>query len=157
LRWPLEQVFITQYFGKTFEAARLYVSGTHNGIDLRASPGTPVKAAASGEIIGSGDTDLVCRGASYGRWVLIRHYNGLSTLYAHLSLIKVASGQKVVVGDFIGYSGQSGYATGPHLHFSVFATLGVRIDKLASRTCPGAVFTLPLAPPNAYLDPMQYL
>jgi len=157
LRWPLDMVFITQYFGKTFEAARLYVSGTHNGIDLRASPGTLVKAAASGEVIGSGDTDLICRGASYGRWVLIRHYNGLSTLYAHLSLIKVTTGQKVIAGDLIGYSGQSGYATGPHLHFAVFATLGVRIDKLASRICPDAVFTLPMAPPNAYLDPMQYL
>lgn len=157
LSWPLNSVFITQYFGKTVEAARLYVSGSHNGIDLRASPGTSVKAAASGEVIGIGDTDLNCRGASYGRWVLIQHYNGLSTLYAHLSLIKVTAGQKLALGDLIGYSGQSGYATGPHLHFTVFATLGVKIDSLSSRVCRGAVFIIPMAPKNAYLDPMQYL
>lgn len=157
LSWPLEKVTITQQFGKTVDARRLYLSGSHNGIDLRASPGTPVKAAASGEVAGIGDTDRTCRGASYGKWVLIRHQNGLSTLYAHLELIRVSSGKIVAGGENIGYSGQTGYATGPHLHFTVFADRGVEIGELPSRVCPGAVFTLPLAPTEAYLDPLLYL
>ncbi len=156
LRWPLESITITQQFGKTVDARRLYASGTHNGVDFRAAVGTPVKAALQGQVIGVGDTDLVCPKASYGRWILIRHPNGLSTLYAHLSLIKITEGQIVNTGDVIGYSGNTGYTTGPHLHFTVYATQGVEIIKHASRVCRGT-YTLPVAPPNAYLDPLIYL
>ncbi|MBI2097331.1 MAG: peptidoglycan DD-metalloendopeptidase family protein [Candidatus Vogelbacteria bacterium] len=157
LKWPLTNIFITQNFGQTVDAKRLYVSGSHNGIDLRAAVGTPVMAAEAGIVLGTGDTDLVCRGASYGKWVLIDHGNGLSTLYAHLSLIKVAKGQTVSVGEIIGYSGQTGYSTGPHLHLTVYATQGLRIDEYAFRSCAGAKVILPLADPGAYLDPMLYL
>lgn len=157
LKWPLASVHITQNFGQTVEAKRLYVSGSHNGIDLRASIGTAVMAAESGTVTGTGDTDAVCRGASYGKWILIDHGNGLSTLYAHLSLIKVAKGQTVSVGEIIGYSGQTGYSTGPHLHLTVYATEGLRIDEYAFRSCSGVKVTMPLADPRAYLDPMLYL
>lgn len=157
LTFPLDQPFITQKFGKTFDAKRLYSSGTHNGIDFRASRGTPVKAAADGIVLGTGDTDTICRWASYGKWVLIRHRNGLSSLYAHLDLIKVSQGEEVSTGDLVGYSGFTGYATGPHLHFTVFVSSAVEIGKLPSKSCPGATFTIPLAPPNAYLDPEAYL
>src|SRR3989344_4785080 len=88
LSWPLDAVFITQYFGNTEFATRnaqVYNGEGHNGIDLRAAPGTQVRAASSGVVQGTGNTDTTCRGASYGQWVLIRHNNGLSTLYAHLS------------------------------------------------------------------------
>lgn len=157
LAFPLDQPFVTQKFGKTIDARRLYTSGTHNGVDFRASRGTPVKAAADGIVVGTGDTDLTCRWASYGKWVLVRHRNGLSTLYAHLDLIKVSAGEEVSLGDLIGYSGFTGYATGPHLHFTVFVSSAVEVGKLASKSCPGATFTIPVAPQNAYLDPESYL
>ncbi len=154
---PLDVVRITQQFGKTSSSARLYASGTHNGTDFGASVGTPVKAMLSGTVIGTGDTDLTCPGASYGRWVLIRHNNGLASLYAHFSLIKVSNGQIVNTGDVIGYSGNTGYSTGPHLHLSVFVAAGVKIESRASKACGGKTYTLPLAAFNVYLDPMDYL
>jgi len=157
LSWPLDGVFITQKFGSTQSSKRLYTSGTHNGIDFRASVGTPVRAAGSGVVIDTGDTDTTCRGASYGKWVLIRHNNGLSTLYGHLSLIRVNQGDTVTPGFAIGYSGNTGYSTGPHLHFTVFASAGVRVDSLPSSSCRNAVYRIPVASRNAYLDPEGYL
>ena len=156
LKWPLDSVKITQQFGKTADSGRLYASGTHNGIDFGAPTGTRLKAALSGTVKGIGNTDTVCPGASYGKWVLIEHSNGLSTLYAHLSLIKVPEGQAVATGETIGYTGETGYATGPHLHFTVYATQGVRIMQRKSAVC-GGNYTMPIADLKAYLDPMKYL
>jgi murein DD-endopeptidase MepM/ murein hydrolase activator NlpD len=157
LSWPLDTVRITQYFGNTaFAQSGAYNGKGHNGIDMAASYGTPIRAAAAGTVMGTGDTDIVCPGASYGRWVLVEHRNGLSTLYAHLSVISVSSGQEVNTGDILGYSGDTGYATGPHLHFTVYATQGVSIQQLKSKVCKGT-YTMPIAPLNAYLDPMNYL
>lgn len=157
LNWPLQNIFVTQEFGKTVAAKRLYVSGTHNGVDFRASIGTPVLAAAPGLVKGTGDTDTACRGASYGKWVLIEHSNGLSTIYGHLSLIKTATGRTVTTGETIGYSGQTGYSTGPHLHLSVVATQGLRLATYNFKSCAGAKITMPLADPSAYLNPLIYL
>jgi murein DD-endopeptidase MepM/ murein hydrolase activator NlpD len=157
LAYPLDNVFITQKFGKGADARRLYVSGSHNGMDFRASPGTPLKAAADGVIIGTGNTDTACRGASYGKWVMIKHRNGLSSLYGHLELIKVSEGDRVEMGDIIGYSGNSGYSTGPHLHFTVYVSAAVNIQDFPSKSCVGAIFRIPVAPMNAYLDPEAYL
>ena|SRR5258708_5451936 len=128
----------------------------HNGIDLRATIGTPVKSAGDGVVMGTGNTDLVCRGASYGKWVMIKHNNGLSTLYGHLSLIKVGAGDTVTTGQTIAYSGQTGYATGPHLHFTVLASDAARIVQYPSKVCKG-VYTLPVADTRAYLNPLLYL
>ncbi len=162
LAWPLDVVRITQYFGNTpFASAnpQVYSGNGHNGIDLGASVGTRIKASRSGIVKGAGDTDLTCRGASYGKWVLIEHGNGLSTLYAHLSYIGVVTGQQVSLGEVIGYSGNTGYSTGPHLHFAVYATQGVRVQQLASKSryCRGKIYTLPVADPKAYLNPLSYL
>ena len=157
LAYPLDNAQITQKFGQTVDSRRLYTSGTHNGMDFRASPGTPIKAAADGTVIGTGDTDRACKGASYGRWVMIRHNNGLATVYGHLDLIKASQGQTVNMGDVIGYSGSTGYATGPHLHFGLFVASAVNITDLPSKACPGAVFHIPVAALNAYLDPQAYL
>ncbi|MEK7668981.1 MAG: peptidoglycan DD-metalloendopeptidase family protein [Patescibacteria group bacterium] len=155
LSWPLDNVFITQYFGKTIDAKRLYTSGTHNGIDFRASRGTPVKAALNGTVIGTGNTDEQKGCYSYGKWVLVEHPNGLSTLYGHLDLIKVVAGQKVVTGEVIGYSGQTGYSTGPHLHLTLYASQGVQIQKYSSSiNCKNV--SIPVSGINAYLDPMLY-
>ncbi len=159
LSWPLENAFVTQYFGNTeFARANAYNGKGHNGIDLRASAGTKVASAADGTVTAIGDTDQGCPGGSYGKWVLVNHRNGLSTLYAHLSLIKVASGIEVNRGDIVGYSGNTGYSTGPHLHLTVYASEGVRVSKL---TKPDGTMSkcgdMPISPLNGYLNPLLYL
>ncbi len=157
LAWPLKNVILTQYFGDTaFAKSGAYNGKGHNGIDLGASPGTPVMSSLSGTVTGTGNTDLVAGCYSYGKWVLIAHDNGLSTLYAHLSLIKVEKGQRVSTGEVIGYSGNTGYTTGPHLHFGVYASQGVKIVQYTnSINCKNAV--IPVADLRAYLNPIQYL
>ncbi len=157
LNWPLGNVYITQLFGKTASSKRLYASGTHNGVDFRASVGTPVLAMATGTVAGTGNTDETCAGASFGGWVLIKYDNGLASTYGHLSLIKAFSGQKVRTGDIVGYSGNTGYSTGPHVHLSLYPSNAVDVQTRASKTCAGKTLTMPIAPINAYLDPMEYL
>lgn len=159
LAWPVDDVFITQFFGNTRFAtknAQLYSGAGHNGIDFRASIGTPVKAAMTGVIAGVGNTDIVPRCYSLGKWILINHQNGLSTLYAHLGLQSVAVGNTVHTGDVIGYSGNTGYTTGPHLHFGVYASSGIEIKQFTnSKSCHNAI--LPIAVLKAYLNPLSYL
>lgn len=155
LSWPLDNVFITQLFGKTVDAKKLYVSGSHNGVDFRASVGTRVKNVLDGVVVGTGNTDIYPGCYSFGKWVMVKHDNGLSTIYGHLSVISVSTGQRLQTADLIGYSGNTGYTTGPHLHISVYATQGVRIEKYVNSIgCKQA--TLPLADVKAYLDPMAY-
>lgn len=161
LSWPLDSIRITQLFGVTGDSKRLYISGSHNGVDFHASIGTPVKASLSGVVTGTGNTDIYPGCYSFGRWIMIKHNDGLSTIYAHLSLIKVNVGQNVSTGDIIGLSGYSGYVyppgpAGAHLHLGVYATAGVEIKQfIQSRGCKQAI--LPIADTRAYLDPMLYL
>ncbi|MFA6177544.1 MAG: peptidoglycan DD-metalloendopeptidase family protein [Candidatus Paceibacterota bacterium] len=155
--WPLDYVFITQLFGKTVDSKRLYVSGSHGGVDFRASVGTPVKAMAAGVVAGIGDTDVQCPGASFGKFVFIKYDNGLSSAFGHLSLIKANVGERVARGTVVAYSGNTGYSTGPHLHVSVYAPNAAEVKNLPSKSCPGKSLTQPIAPTNAYLDPMYYL
>lgn len=160
LAWPLANPILTQEFGDTaFSRSKpgVYNGKGHNGIDLGAPVGTPIYAAENGIVLGTGDTDVTCKGASYGRWVVITHDNGLSTLYAHLSVIKTKKGNTVARGETIGYVGNTGYSTGPHLHFTVFASQGVQISSLASKGCSGRTYTLPVASYNSYLNPLLYL
>jgi murein DD-endopeptidase MepM/ murein hydrolase activator NlpD len=159
LGWPVDAVTVTQQFGDTEFARKnpgAYNGKGHNGIDLRASVGTPLKSAESGVVIGAGDTDTACPGASYGKWVLIKHNNGLTTLYAHLSLIKVSNNQTVARGELIGYSGNTGFTTGPHLHFTVYASQGVQVQTRKSTAC-GSTYTMPIADLKAYLNPLLFL
>lgn len=155
--WPFDYIYVTQLFGKTVDSKRLYASGSHSGVDFRAAVGTPVRAMASGLVAGTGDTDRQCAGASFGKFVFIKYDNGLASAYAHLSLIKVRAGERVSRGTVVAYSGNTGYSTGPHLHVSVYAPNAAEIKSLASKACPGRVLTQPVAPINAYLDPMYYL
>ena len=156
LFWPLDDVFVTQKFGKTVGAEKLYVSGSHNGVDFRASVGTRVKSVLSGVVVGTGNTDIYPGCYSFGKWVMVKHDNGLSTIYGHLSVISVNIGQELQTGDLIGYSGNSGYSTGPHLHLGLYATQGVRIEQFVqSRGCKRVI--MPLADIKAYLDPLAYL
>lgn len=157
LSWPLDYIYITQNFGKTEAGKRLYANGSHNGVDFRASVGTPVKAMADGVVAGTGDTDIQCAGVSFGRFVLIKYNNGLASTFGHLSLIKANIGQNVSRGDVVGYSGNTGYSTGPHLHVSLYAKDAVELKTLPSKSCPGRVLTQPISPINAYLDPLFYL
>ncbi|MCF7835871.1 MAG: peptidoglycan DD-metalloendopeptidase family protein [Candidatus Marinimicrobia bacterium] len=159
LKWPLGSITITQEFGWTdFALSKpwLYPKVGHNGVDFRASKGTPLKAAKNGTVIDTGDTDIGCKGASYGQWILIDHENGLSSMYAHLSKIKVAKGDKVETGQLIGYTGDSGATWGPHLHFGVFATQAVKVTQYKSKSC-GTYMKLPLVATDGYLDPLLYL
>ena len=116
--WPLATHTIT--------AGWYYSDGKlHRAIDLRAAVGTPVYAAEDGTVdwVQAWDGHSTSSDQSYGNLVRIRHadYNGgkLQTLYAHLKESKVKYGQTVKEGELIGYSGNTGNSTGPHLHFEV--------------------------------------
>lgn len=153
LRWPLDNVFITQQFGKTSSSRRLYTSGTHDGIDFRASIGTPVFASLSGTVMEVNHGAV--QNCQYGKWVLVKHGNGLATLYAHLSEIAVQKGQNISIRQLIGYSGNTGYATGPHLHFTVYVSEAVSLKQYTCKS--GRTVTIPIAPLTGYLNPLDYL
>lgn len=85
----------------------------HTGVDIDAPTGTPVRAAADGDVTGAE------MGAGYGRAIELNHGHDVMTLYGHLSAIAVVPGQHVTRGQVIGYVGQTGRATGPHLHYEV--------------------------------------
>ncbi len=152
--WPVDTVRITQYFGDTeFARSGAYKGNGHNGMDFGAPKGTPIKAALSGKVIAVNiDVAPMCQ---YGKWVLIRHANGLTTLYAHLSVVSVNTGDEVTTGKIVGYSGDTGYALGSHLHFTVYASTAVEFKQY---TClSGKTLTIPVSAFSGYLDPMWYL
>lgn len=95
----------------------------HQGVDYAAPTGTPVR------VVGDGVVEFAGRQSGYGNVVQVRHSNGRSTLYAHLSRIDVRKGQRVEQGARIGAVGATGWATGPHLHFE-FRIGGVHQDPL---------------------------
>lgn len=162
LQYPVANVNITQYFGNTPFASQnpqVYNGHGHNGVDFAVKVGTPIYSAEDGTVLGSGNTDASCSGVSYGKWVLVKHNNGLTSLYAHLSVIQVSAGQTVSAGQKIGLSGNTGYSTGPHLHFTVYASDAVHIagsTEYKSKVC-GTYLIMPLAPLNGYLNPLSYL
>jgi murein DD-endopeptidase MepM/ murein hydrolase activator NlpD len=141
---PVESVFITQAYGRTRFAERAYKTGEHNGIDFRASVGTPIFAAEDGTVWAANDNGRL----QYGKYVLVKHDNNLATLYAHLSRQIVREGAIVKRGDLIGYAGATGYATGPHLHFSVYWAPSVELKNF-----PGAG----LVPIGVTVNPEEYL
>lgn len=161
--WPVETVRITQLFGGTeFAKQNASVYGGrayHPGVDFGVPLGTKIFAPLAGVVRTTGNTDLVPGCYSWGKWTLIDHANGLSTLYAHQSVQSVVAGQTVTTGEVIGYSGNTGYSTGPHLHFTVYAKAGVSVRKFneikAVTSCGAA--TTPVAATDAYIDPMLYL
>lgn len=89
----------------------LNISRLHAGGDMGAPSGTPIYAAADGEVV------LASVRGGYGNCTLIDHGNSLATLYGHQSQIVVQPGQTVERGELIGYVGSTGMSTGPHLHF----------------------------------------
>lgn len=86
----------------------------HKGVDIAAPMGTTVYGAAEGVVLRIGyDPE------GYGNFIEMRHPNGMTSLYGHLSRVDVASGDTVTTGQRIGLIGSTGYSTGPHLHFEV--------------------------------------
>jgi murein DD-endopeptidase MepM/ murein hydrolase activator NlpD len=108
--WPVRGK-ISSYYGK--RRGR----GFHAGIDIVASKGTPIKAAADGLVIASGKG--LDGFSKYGRIVILDHGNGVRTIYAHNKKNNVRSGSCIRTGDVLGEVGDSGNATGPHLHFEI--------------------------------------
>lgn len=148
LSWPNEGL-LTQYYGYTPYSKRLYKSGFHNGIDVSAGYGAPIRAAEDGVIRAMGNTDQYCPNGAYGKWLAIEHDNNLTTFYAHLSgLGKYGIGETVKEGSIIGYEGSTGYSTGSHLHFGVYASNTFILKQ--SRWCG----KLPI---GATINPMDYL
>ena len=110
MRIPFEGNYpITQRFGET-----LTNPAGHTGIDYALYQGTPVLAAMDGTV-----SRVAKLSTGYGVHVVVDHEKGLQTVYAHLSVISVLTGQKVKAGDELGRSGSTGNSTGPHLHFEV--------------------------------------
>lgn len=109
--WPLEGR-VASSFGERQDP----INGEgafHPGIDIDAPTGTPIRAAGDGVVI------RASMGAGYGREVVINHGHDVETLYGHMSSTAVVPGERVTRGQVIGYVGQTGRATGPHLHYEV--------------------------------------
>jgi murein DD-endopeptidase MepM/ murein hydrolase activator NlpD len=164
LDWPVSNVIITQQFGGTAFARTnpgVYSRPFHPGTDFGVPTGTAVKSVYDGKVIGFGNTDAYPGCNAWGKWIMVEHVNGLSSLYAHLSSISVSNGQTVSKGQTIGLSGNTGVSTGPHLHLSLYASQGVQIGRYsqykAGTGCSATAATGPFADLDAYLDPMNYL
>ncbi|MCL2763962.1 MAG: M23 family metallopeptidase [Treponema sp.] len=96
----------------------------HDGVDFRANIGTTVMASLDGVVEVTGENWL------YGKYIILRHSNGYKTLYGHLNSFSVKQGDRVARGRKIGESGNTGYSTGPHLHFGVYGRNGKEINPL---------------------------
>ncbi len=144
LGYPIENPLVTQPYGKTKFAERAYKTKFHNGVDFNARIGTPILASSDGTIKAVGNNGRL----QYGKYVLIEHDNNLSTLYAHLSKYVVEAGAIVKRGDIIGYAGNTGYSTGPHIHLTLYWTPSVSLKSF-----PGAG----LVPVGITIDPADYL
>ncbi|MCI8478618.1 MAG: peptidoglycan DD-metalloendopeptidase family protein [Oscillospiraceae bacterium] len=126
-RWPLNGYtsIISGYGGRIHPVTGVYKG--HTGIDIPAPSGTPIHAVKGGQVVTSTDN-----GGSYGRYVVVDHGNGNSSLYAHMSARNCSVGDIVQQGQVIGYVGRSGRTTGNHLH------LEIRINY--TRVNPKSVF-----------------
>jgi len=162
LQWPVSNIVITQLFGDTdFSKTGVYGGRGHNGTDFGVPIGTKVMSVAPGKIIGLGNTDAFPGCVAWGKWIVVEHTNGLTSLYAHLSSISVSVGQEVQTGQTIALSGNTGFSTGPHLHFTLYASQGVKIGRYGDFKsvggCAATGASGPFADLDAYLDPMTYL
>jgi len=104
-----------------------WVAGHHTGIDFAVPVGTPVRSIGAGEVVQTG------WGGDYGNIVTVRMADGHYVLFAHLSKISVSNGEKVSARELLGYSGNTGRSSGPHLHFEVrrSAAYGSDVDPVS--------------------------
>ena len=143
LGYPVKSPHKTQGYGKT-KFTKWYTF--HNGVDFADAVGTPVLAAEDGEVVAMGDEGKY----AYGRWIAIKHKNGLTTLYGHLSKQLVKKGEDVDRGEKIGLMGSTGYSTGPHVHFGVYTSESFEVVN--SSSVKGL-----LIPTGAHINPEKYL
>lgn len=112
--WPIKASWrLSSAFGSRSDP----ISGAasyHTGIDMACPQGTSIKAAMSGTVVYANWSNV------FGNYVIIKHIDGYQTLYGHMHKIKVKQGQFVSQGQEIGLVGNTGYSTGPHLHFTVY-------------------------------------
>ena len=135
LAWPVVRITpVTQGFGENAQAYARFGLAGHNGLDFGVPIGTLVRAAADGVVMRV-EEDAI---DGYGRHVRLKHEDGSVTIYAHLELPAVKTGQAVLAGEEVGRSGNSGFSTGPHLHFEV------RLPGHVDNGFGGAVDPLPL-------------
>ena len=127
--WPVDSRYITSTVGGRNSPGGVG-STNHKGTDIgRVGYTSPVYAAKAGTVI------IAQRSSSYGNYVVISHGVGNTTLYAHMSSIKVSVGTYVKQGQTIGITGSTGHSTGPHLHFEVVEN-NVRINPLSHGAAP---------------------
>jgi len=119
--WPIDAYLITSEYGAR-EDPVTGEEGFHTGVDIAAPVGMPVMAAATGTVTMAGEH------GNFGKAVMLNN-GGFRTLYGHLSIVIVERGQVVSAGEVIGYSGNTGKSTGPHLHFE-WVTDGLPVDPL---------------------------
>jgi murein DD-endopeptidase MepM/ murein hydrolase activator NlpD len=124
MTWPVAG-HITSYFGYRYHPI-LHFTRFHAGVDFGASWGSPIVAAADGQVAAAGWA------GGYGRQVRIAHGGGIVSSYSHMSQIVAAPGSFVHAGQLIGYVGSSGLSTGPHVHFEVQKD-GTPINPLSVR------------------------
>ncbi|MFC7620495.1 peptidoglycan DD-metalloendopeptidase family protein [Microlunatus sp. GCM10028923] len=125
---PVPGAVIGAYFGQTGLWARY-----HTGLDFRAGSGTPIKSVQSGTVLHAGYGGNA--GSWAGNYVAVKHPDGNTTLYAHMSSNSVSAGQRVSAGQVIGHVGSTGRAFGAHLHFELYKG-GARYGDVYSASNP---------------------
>lgn len=128
---------ITSYFGSRYHPI-LHFTRFHAGVDIGAGWGSPIVAAADGQVVAAGWA------GGYGREVKIAHGGGITSVYGHMSAIAASPGSFVRRGQLIGYVGSSGLSTGPHLHFEVRQG-GTPVNPLGVRMVSAPVVDTQLA------------
>jgi murein DD-endopeptidase MepM/ murein hydrolase activator NlpD len=127
LSWPVTDTYITSPYGMRLHPILNYWK-LHDGTDFGAGCGTPVYAAASGNVISA------YYDSAYGNRITISHGNvngvGLATSYNHLTSFAASNGEHVARGELIGYAGTTGWSTGCHLHFMVYEN-GSTVDPMS--------------------------
>jgi murein DD-endopeptidase MepM/ murein hydrolase activator NlpD len=121
--YPVQNRFITSHYGMRKDP----ISGAlnfHTGIDFRANTGTTIMAALDGVV------SVVTENWLYGKYIIVTHDNGYKTLYGHLSSFSVRQGERIARGKKIGEAGNTGYSTGPHLHFTIYDKNNKTINPL---------------------------
>ncbi len=113
LKAPLDYKRISSGYTMARKHPILGITRPHQGIDYAAPMGTPVRTVGDGTVTFAGTQ------GGYGKLIIVKHSNGLETMYAHLSKIRVKKGQKVTRGDTIGNVGSTGLSTGPHLDYRI--------------------------------------
>ncbi len=129
LKSPLRFTRVSSGFSKSRFHPVLHTRRAHNGTDLAATYGTPVRAVSQGIVATAGFQ------GGYGKLVVVRHANGYTSYYGHLSKILVRGGERVTQSDPVGLVGQTGLATGPHLHYGIKKN-GAWADPMRIRSPP---------------------